>query len=148
MPVVLSTPQLIVTDPVPATWAATAVELAPVVVTLGQPPTSAEPTALNALAIMPAPLAVTTVPVRTEALPVNACAIAPYPPGVVPPLVEVVMLPAVIETVPPLPRIPRSPVVTLPTTILYDSQSREVWRVIGGVEWDDAEMAKLLREAD
>ena len=36
----------------------------------------------------------------------------------------------------------------LPTTILYDSQSREVWRVIGGVEWDDAEMAKLLREAD
>lgn len=38
--------------------------------------------------------------------------------------------------------------IALPTTILYDSQSREVWRVIGGVEWDDAEMAKLLREAD
>ncbi len=38
--------------------------------------------------------------------------------------------------------------IALPTTILYDSQSREVWRVTGGVEWDDAEMAKLLREAD
>ena len=36
----------------------------------------------------------------------------------------------------------------LPTTILYDSAGREVWRVIGGVEWDDAEMARLLREAD
>lgn len=38
--------------------------------------------------------------------------------------------------------------IVLPTTILYDSDGREVWRVIGGVEWDDAEMAKLLREAD
>ncbi len=38
--------------------------------------------------------------------------------------------------------------VPLPTTILYDSDGREVWRVIGGVEWDDAEMAKLLREAE
>ncbi|MEP7349800.1 MAG: TlpA disulfide reductase family protein [Sphingorhabdus sp.] len=37
--------------------------------------------------------------------------------------------------------------VALPTTILYDSDSREVWRVTGGVEWDDAEMAKLLAEA-
>lgn len=37
--------------------------------------------------------------------------------------------------------------VPLPTTILYDSEGKEVWRVIGGVEWDDAEMAKLLREA-
>jgi thiol-disulfide isomerase/thioredoxin len=35
----------------------------------------------------------------------------------------------------------------LPTTILYDSQGREVWRVEGGVEWDDAEMAKLIAEA-
>jgi thiol-disulfide isomerase/thioredoxin len=35
----------------------------------------------------------------------------------------------------------------LPTTILYDSEGREVWRVIGGVEWDDAEMAALLAEA-
>lgn len=38
--------------------------------------------------------------------------------------------------------------VALPTTILYDSDGSEVWRVIGGVEWDDAEVAKLLREAD
>ncbi len=37
--------------------------------------------------------------------------------------------------------------IALPTTILYDSEGREVWRVIGGVEWDDAEMAKLLTEA-
>jgi thiol-disulfide isomerase/thioredoxin len=38
--------------------------------------------------------------------------------------------------------------VALPTTILYDGEGREVWRVAGGVEWDDEEMAKLLREAD
>jgi thiol-disulfide isomerase/thioredoxin len=38
--------------------------------------------------------------------------------------------------------------LALPTTILYDSYGKEVWRVVGGVEWDDAEMAKLLREAD
>lgn len=38
--------------------------------------------------------------------------------------------------------------VALPTTILYDSDGREVWRVAGGVEWDDEEMAKLLHEAD
>jgi thiol-disulfide isomerase/thioredoxin len=37
--------------------------------------------------------------------------------------------------------------IALPTTILYDSEGREVWRVIGGVEWDDAEIGKLLREA-
>ena len=37
--------------------------------------------------------------------------------------------------------------LALPTTILYDSEGREVWRVVGGVEWDDTEMAKLLREA-
>lgn len=37
--------------------------------------------------------------------------------------------------------------IVLPTTILYDSQGKEVWRIIGGVEWDDAEIAKLLNEA-
>jgi thiol-disulfide isomerase/thioredoxin len=37
--------------------------------------------------------------------------------------------------------------IALPTTILYDSDGKEIWRVVGGVEWDDAEMAKLLREA-
>jgi thiol-disulfide isomerase/thioredoxin len=35
----------------------------------------------------------------------------------------------------------------LPTTILYDSEGREVWRVVGGVEWDDAEIEALLAEA-
>jgi thiol-disulfide isomerase/thioredoxin len=38
--------------------------------------------------------------------------------------------------------------VALPTTILYDSDGKEVWRIAGGAEWDDEEMAKLLREAD
>jgi thiol-disulfide isomerase/thioredoxin len=37
--------------------------------------------------------------------------------------------------------------IALPTTILYDSDGYEIWRVMGGVEWDDAEMAKLLNEA-
>lgn len=36
--------------------------------------------------------------------------------------------------------------IALPTTILYDSDGKEVWRVIGGVEWDDAEMAQLLKQ--
>ena len=36
----------------------------------------------------------------------------------------------------------------LPTTILYDSEGREVWRVVGGVEWDDAEISALLAEAN
>ena len=36
----------------------------------------------------------------------------------------------------------------LPTTILYDSAGKEVWRLTGGVEWDDAEITKLLRAAD
>ena len=38
--------------------------------------------------------------------------------------------------------------IALPTTILYDSAGKEVWRIAGGVEWDDTEMAKLLRQAD
>jgi thiol-disulfide isomerase/thioredoxin len=36
----------------------------------------------------------------------------------------------------------------LPTTILYNSEGREVWRVTGGVEWDDAEISALLAEAE
>jgi thiol-disulfide isomerase/thioredoxin len=35
----------------------------------------------------------------------------------------------------------------LPTTVLYNSEGREVWRVTGGVEWDDAEIVALLAEA-
>ncbi|MBJ7526089.1 MAG: hypothetical protein JHD10_02505 [Sphingomonadaceae bacterium] len=38
--------------------------------------------------------------------------------------------------------------IALPTAILYDSAGKEVWRITGGVEWDDAKKAKLLRQAD
>ena len=37
---------------------------------------------------------------------------------------------------------------TLPTTILYDSQGREVWRMIGMAEWQSERVARLLLEAD
>ena len=39
------------------------------------------------------------------------------------------------------------PNLVLPTTILYDSDGKEVWRITGGVEWDDEEMANLIAEA-
>ncbi len=35
---------------------------------------------------------------------------------------------------------------TLPTTILYDAQGREVWRMTGMAEWDGARADALLRE--
>lgn len=35
---------------------------------------------------------------------------------------------------------------TLPTTILYDAQGREVWRYVGGHDWTGAEAAKLIAE--
>lgn len=35
----------------------------------------------------------------------------------------------------------------LPTTILYDSAGREVWRLIGPTEWDDPAVAEMLAEA-
>jgi thiol-disulfide isomerase/thioredoxin len=34
----------------------------------------------------------------------------------------------------------------LPTTILYDSEGREVWRVVGMEEWDSGRTALLLKE--
>ncbi|HTU13218.1 MAG TPA: TlpA disulfide reductase family protein [Allosphingosinicella sp.] len=37
---------------------------------------------------------------------------------------------------------------TLPTTILYDSQGREVWRMVGMADWQGDRVAGLLREAD
>ncbi len=40
-----------------------------------------------------------------------------------------------------------APSLPLPATILYDSNGREVWRVIGPVEWDSEEIAPLLDEA-
>ncbi|HYD38112.1 MAG TPA: TlpA disulfide reductase family protein [Allosphingosinicella sp.] len=35
----------------------------------------------------------------------------------------------------------------VPTTILYDSKGREVWRMVGMEEWDGGRAALLLREA-
>lgn len=37
---------------------------------------------------------------------------------------------------------------TLPTTILYDAEGREVWRMTGMAEWEDARTARLLTEAE
>jgi thiol-disulfide isomerase/thioredoxin len=36
----------------------------------------------------------------------------------------------------------------LPTTILYDSQGREVWRVIGALDWHGPKAQALLAEAE
>jgi thiol-disulfide isomerase/thioredoxin len=38
--------------------------------------------------------------------------------------------------------------VSLPASILYDARGREVWRVIGPREWDDAATQLLLTEAN
>ena len=38
-------------------------------------------------------------------------------------------------------------VSTLPTTILYDAQGREVWRYVGGHDWSGADAAALIAEA-
>jgi len=35
---------------------------------------------------------------------------------------------------------------TLPTTVLYDSQGREVWRVIGEYDWSGAEAGEAIAE--
>ncbi len=35
---------------------------------------------------------------------------------------------------------------TLPTSVLYDAQGREVWRLVGGHDWTTAETGKLLAE--
>lgn len=35
----------------------------------------------------------------------------------------------------------------LPTSILYDAEGREVWRVIGAIDWEGAEAKALLGEA-
>jgi thiol-disulfide isomerase/thioredoxin len=37
--------------------------------------------------------------------------------------------------------------LALPTTILYDSTGREIWRVIGAVEWSEPAILPLLAEA-
>ena len=38
-------------------------------------------------------------------------------------------------------------VEVLPTTLLYDSSGREVWRYVGDLDWTGAEAQKLLAEA-
>jgi thiol-disulfide isomerase/thioredoxin len=38
------------------------------------------------------------------------------------------------------------PADTLPTTILYDAQGREVWRVVGMEDWESGRAALLLKE--
>ncbi|MES2337064.1 MAG: TlpA disulfide reductase family protein [Pseudomonadota bacterium] len=47
------------------------------------------------------------------------------------------------------PKMSWTPAVTptLPTTILYGSDGKEVLRVVGDYEWDGAEAAKLIAEA-
>ena len=37
---------------------------------------------------------------------------------------------------------------TLPTTILYDGEGREVWRMTGMADWQSERAAQLLREAN
>jgi hypothetical protein len=37
--------------------------------------------------------------------------------------------------------------VNLPTTILYDAQGKEVWRVSGDMDWDGETAAKWIAEA-
>jgi hypothetical protein len=37
---------------------------------------------------------------------------------------------------------------TLPTTILYDADGKEVWRMTGRADWASERVANLLREAD
>ena len=37
---------------------------------------------------------------------------------------------------------------TLPTTLLYDAQGREVWRMTGMAEWGDERTTRLLAEAE
>jgi thiol-disulfide isomerase/thioredoxin len=37
---------------------------------------------------------------------------------------------------------------TLPTTILYDAEGREVWRIRGRADWESERVARLLAEAE
>ena len=37
---------------------------------------------------------------------------------------------------------------TLPTTVYYDAEGREVWRFVGAHDWLSAETAKMLAEAE
>ncbi len=37
---------------------------------------------------------------------------------------------------------------TLPTTILYDAEGKEVWRMVGRADWESERVARLLDEAE
>ncbi len=37
---------------------------------------------------------------------------------------------------------------TLPTTILYDADGKEVWRMVGRADWESERVARLLDEAE
>ncbi len=37
---------------------------------------------------------------------------------------------------------------TLPTTILYDPEGKEVWRMVGRADWEGPRVARLLDEAE
>jgi thiol-disulfide isomerase/thioredoxin len=36
---------------------------------------------------------------------------------------------------------------SLPVTVLYDAEGKEVWRVVGGFDWSSAEARELIAEA-
>jgi len=48
---------------------------------------------------------------------------------------------------PKLALMPELGVDTLPTTILYDSEGKEVWRMVGIADWESEASAALLAEA-
>jgi hypothetical protein len=39
------------------------------------------------------------------------------------------------------------PDTVLPTTILYDAQGKEVWRIVGGYDWSSTGARELIAEA-
>ena len=49
---------------------------------------------------------------------------------------------------PELALMPALEIGTLPTTILYDSRGREVWRMMGMEEWNGPRAAALIAEAE
>lgn len=49
---------------------------------------------------------------------------------------------------PELALMPALEIGTLPTTILYDSRGREVWRMVGTEEWNGPRAAALIAEAE
>lgn len=49
---------------------------------------------------------------------------------------------------PKLALMPELGVDTLPTTILYDSDGKEVWRMVGIADWESSASAALLAEAN